>query len=357
MAQIIPNGGTRESQDRYVGAPNELTVDQSNRDLRLHDGSTPGGYRIPNLDTLDDMFQPKSAELDGLQFTPAARGLLVRLRAGAYAIRKLIGDGGVTLDNADGYAGDITIRLGQEITQDMTFNGDVLMQKVLQVKGGVLANTRGDHFGGVDSRGATLVLDDNQIHQTWVAGLTDALAKIKDTSLPIGSVILWAGELSKIPVGWALCDGTNGTIDLRGKFVAGSASDSHLASGGSAEHSHTITIQAGGSHQHGGAVADTVLQEIHIPAHKHLNGICDDSTGDLFNHGSVGANPQTGRNVQHDSGRRGVYEGYTTETGGNQPHSHGLSIDSAGNHTHGGSVSSEGHIPPYVKLAYIMRIS
>lgn len=36
-----------------------------------------------------------------------------------------------------------------------------------------------------------------------------------------GAIIPYAGPVDKIPKGWQLCDGTNGTLDLRGLFVVG----------------------------------------------------------------------------------------------------------------------------------------
>ncbi len=38
---------------------------------------------------------------------------------------------------------------------------------------------------------------------------------------PIGSIIYWPGSAGSIPAGWQLCDGTNGTPDLRDRFVPG----------------------------------------------------------------------------------------------------------------------------------------
>ena len=38
-------------------------------------------------------------------------------------------------------------------------------------------------------------------------------------SIPPGTIILWGK--SKIPPGWALCDGNNGTPDLTGRVVTG----------------------------------------------------------------------------------------------------------------------------------------
>ena len=39
--------------------------------------------------------------------------------------------------------------------------------------------------------------------------------------LPVGFIGMWGGSPSSIPTGWVLCDGTNGTQDLRGKFIVG----------------------------------------------------------------------------------------------------------------------------------------
>ena len=42
--------------------------------------------------------------------------------------------------------------------------------------------------------------------------------------LPYGTIVPYVGELEKIPHGWALCDGSNGTPDLRGQFLQGMTS-------------------------------------------------------------------------------------------------------------------------------------
>lgn len=39
--------------------------------------------------------------------------------------------------------------------------------------------------------------------------------------MPVGSIIPYGGKLSDIPDGWALCDGTNGTPNLTGRFLQG----------------------------------------------------------------------------------------------------------------------------------------
>ncbi len=41
------------------------------------------------------------------------------------------------------------------------------------------------------------------------------------SGVPSGVILMWSGAVNNIPAGFALCDGQNGTPDLRGKFVVG----------------------------------------------------------------------------------------------------------------------------------------
>ena len=59
-----------------------------------------------------------------------------------------------------------------------------------------------------------------------------------------GIIVQWSGSVGTIPTDWALCDGNNGTPDLRNKFVLGT--DTPGGSGGSATHVHTDGYQANG---------------------------------------------------------------------------------------------------------------
>jgi len=80
--------------------------------------------------------------------------------------------------------------------------------------------------------------------------------------VPIGGIILWSGTVASIPASWQLCDGTNGTPDLRDKFVVGAKQDdagvaktnltgSLTQSGGAVSHhhaDHSITQPAVAAH-------------------------------------------------------------------------------------------------------------
>lgn len=66
--------------------------------------------------------------------------------------------------------------------------------------------------------------------------------------VPPGGIILWSGIIVDIPNGFFLCDGNNGTPDLRDRFVVG-AGDTYAVddTGGTVNHTHTYTSD---SHTH-----------------------------------------------------------------------------------------------------------
>jgi len=130
---------------------------------------------------------------------------------------------------------------------------------------------------------------------------------------PIGGIIMWSGSTTSIPSGWNLCDGSNNTPNLQDKFVVGAGSGYAVnATGGSADaivvaHNHTIT-QTDHSHSY------------------------NTNLGTAGGQGGGGA----------DTGSQ------SATTGGGQAN---ITIDDAG------SVGTNKNLPPYMALAYIMRVS
>lgn len=67
------------------------------------------------------------------------------------------------------------------------------------------------------------------------------------TTIPTGMISLWYGAIGSVPSGWYLCDGANGTPDLRDRFVVGAGSTYSVAATGGAtdaivvSHTHTAT--------------------------------------------------------------------------------------------------------------------
>jgi len=76
-----------------------------------------------------------------------------------------------------------------------------------------------------------------------------------------GMILLWSGAIGSIPSGFYLCNGANGTPDLRDRFIVGAGSSYSVAqTGGSADaivvsHNHTATsVVTDPGHVHGGVV-------------------------------------------------------------------------------------------------------
>lgn len=97
--------------------------------------------------------------------------------------------------------------------------------------------------------------------------------------LPVGMIVLWSGSIATIPSGWALCDGTNGTPNLKNKFIV-CAGDTYAvaATGGALTHTHAATQPAhshgfsgGGPIQSGsGLVLSATTPTITVPSVNHL---------------------------------------------------------------------------------------
>lgn len=121
--------------------------------------------------------------------------------------------------------------------------------------------------------------------------------------IPIGGIIMWSGTIATIPTKWALCNGSNGTPDLRNTFIIGASEDS----GG-----QTITSITGSNTKTGGS-KDAVLVS-------HSHGL-PRSTGTPGS-GLLGASSTNNFNSQSST------EG---ESGTNK------------------------NLPPYYALAFIMR--
>ncbi len=63
--------------------------------------------------------------------------------------------------------------------------------------------------------------------------------KAKISAFRRGMILLWSGSIAAIPKGWALCNGSNGTPDLRNRFIVGAGSTYAVdETGGTTSHGH-----------------------------------------------------------------------------------------------------------------------
>lgn len=84
-----------------------------------------------------------------------------------------------------------------------------------------------------------------------------------------GLIVLWSGSIATIPAGWALCDGTLGTPDLRDLFVRGAGGALTPGDlGGALLHNHDFTgdghthsLPASGTVQAGAGRSDTTTSD------------------------------------------------------------------------------------------------
>jgi microcystin-dependent protein len=152
----------------------------------------------------------------------------------------------------------------------------------------------------------------------------------------VGGIIMWSGAVAAIPAGWALCDGDNGTPDLRDRFVVGAGNGYAVgAKGGATTHTHAI----GGSATLSGNVGATTLTTEQMPSHAH-------SMTYRIGSGSVTVQttPQSIANYTNNQN--------TSATGGGTSHTHSIS----GSASLSGNTGSASSLPPYYALAYIMFI-
>jgi hypothetical protein len=147
--------------------------------------------------------------------------------------------------------------------------------------------------------------------------------------VPAGGIVMWHGALASIPEGWALCDGNNGTPDLRAKFVKGAAAAAEPGdTGGAATHQHTYSQVP--NHVH----------PITDPGHTHLTQRYPTTTG-----GSSG--------FTADTSMSGTLADNTLPT-----KSGTTGITATENPTGGvaqGTTDAGSSEPPYYTVAFIMK--
>lgn len=181
-----------------------------------------------------------------------------------------------------------------------------------------------------------------------------------DAIFPSGGIIMWSGSIASIPATWALCDGTNGTPDLRDRFVVGAGSTYAVGATGGAT---SATTSSNGAHTHTGNTGSTALTTNQIPGHTHTGTTANagDHTHQLnMIVGTVGsggavdaadaqANEIPTSRISMGSAGNHNHTFTTDSTGENEGHTHTISSDGA--HTH--TVDT---MPPYYALAYIMKL-
>ena len=169
-------------------------------------------------------------------------------------------------------------------------------------------------------------------------------AFVQANGIPVGGIIMWSGLIANIPSNYALCNGSNGTPDLRDKFIIGA--------GTTYDPSDT-----------GGAATVTLL-EANLPAHTHT---WTGTTSSAGGHTHIVNDPGHAHSYRSNAVSGGIAAG----TGGwdanidntTATNYTGISLTAVAGHTHDltgtnastGSGTAVDILPPYMALAFIMR--
>lgn len=154
--------------------------------------------------------------------------------------------------------------------------------------------------------------------------------------VPSGLISLWYGAVTNIPGGWVICDGQNGTPDLRDKFIVGAGNSYQVGNSGGND-SITLTANQLPSHFHGA----TGLSVNEAGTHTH----------DTFNYS------YSSGTINSEGG--GIVRSVMFYTGAT-----GQTTSEAGEHTHtlSGTTATTGSNenidirPQYYALCYIMKL-
>lgn len=180
--------------------------------------------------------------------------------------------------------------------------------------------------------------------------------------IPKGMIVMWAGDDNNIPIGWHLCDGSNGTPDLRGRFIC-----SHDA--------NNKDFSAGPKNtQFGGIIK---LKPNHMPAHNHT-AIINKTNTNHTHHGRTAAaghhshriwtkqddwNVSGGHGPSWGADNGNIHPHHSTEATGNHAHNFTTGwVNHNADHTHSITINKEGKgeqfdaRPSFYTLAFIMKL-
>ena len=146
--------------------------------------------------------------------------------------------------------------------------------------------------------------------------------------LPTGMIMMWSGAATAIPSGWALCTGSNGTPNLRDRFVVGAGGSYAPGDTGGAA-TVTLTVDQMPGHTHDLRPHEHNLQTFQYPASNSGSG----GNPPLFSHGDL----EMGTTFM---------AGFTTSTAWDG----GPTTDSTG------SGQAQENRPPYFALCYVMKL-
>lgn len=261
--------------------------------------------------------------------------------------------GGVTSINVTGVtATPVVLTMAQFRSLTIKFSGTLTDNVTYQIPAGVGGrwviqnNTTGAFSITMASLGGGPTFAATAGYTNFISDGAGCYGRFGGT--PTGIIAIWSGSAASIPTGWLLCDGTNGTLNLRDKFIVGAGSTYAVGDTGGVD-TVTLSVAQMPSHTHtvaGTTAADGVhSHSVNDPSHAHGINVMTLS-------GGASTSPPSGA-------------GQTTPIATNtSTNGTGISIVAGGAHVHSlsGTTSSIGsgnaheNRPPYFALCYISKI-
>lgn len=240
------------------------------------------------------------------------------------------------------------------------FDEDDFAQLKANFEAGIPAifTAEGQIAAGTGSQAVALVAASGN-KQVLVADSSESAGmKFAGGLIEVGMIIIWSGSAASIPSGWVLCDGANGTPDLRGRFVIGAGGGLSVndSGGSNIDLSHTHTPNA--------AAADSADW-----SHTHTQGNTGISTGNhkhalgtlAVANNTLTVDIATGSTMAPTSNHNHAFSGTETGTEGAHTHTNPSTGTSGAAHVHTiGETESDlatSNLPPYYALCFIQRLS
>ena len=219
--------------------------------------------------------------------------------------------------------------------------------------------------GPITNTGGTIDPPDAATWSALFTRLTAVEAEASSGAGFVGEIKTYYGVISSIPTGWHLCDGSNQTPNLIGRFLIAADGTSGLPtyggdSFGGAVGAAGLTGPAG-SHQHQvGGMNDHVLVTANLPAHDHALFVVDEVGG------NAGADPGANARVASKGSYGDSAKAYAMSASGQTAPS-GISgqgagvaqglihtgvVDMAAAHQH--TIGDDDSLPPWAAMYFIM---
>lgn len=306
------------------GEQQTLTVDKGNFSVVLGEGNAPAGDPYPALSTLftnvlaSDRFVEMTVKGIGLAGGDATILPRLRLVSAPYAF---VARNAFNAVNATSLANTNNTQIVSITSTNVGIN-KLNPATALDVNGTVTAAAVSASTASLGTLTVNVLnaasmpgqLNVNSINAT---NTVTAATFVGNGTIPLGGIIMWSGAVNAVPAGWALCNGQNGTPDLRDRFVVGAGLSYDKGAVGGAN-THTLRVDQ-------------------MPAHSHTykDGYFSD-----WNPAGIG----------NDYVASTIQGGGSTDFNAHYIWFRGMTTDAAG------SGNPVDHRPPYYALAFIMRV-